>query len=567
MDAGTDAVTALEALRDVVAGADLDLQLEGVAGERADRDALVQQIDDYLLPRLRELDAPLLAVVGGSTGAGKSTLVNSLLGEEVSPAGVLRPTTRAPVLVCHPADRHRFEGDRVLPRLARTTGEAPGQAGTVHLVTSASLPPGLALLDAPDIDSVVSSNRALAAQLLAAADLWIFVTTAARYADAVPWDLLAEAGRRSAAVAVVLDRVPAQAVAEIEPDLHRMLAEHGVRTALVHSIRESELEGGLLPDAEVAPLRSWLVELGDDAAARAGVIRTTLQGALDDLDRRIALLADAVAAQREVADRLGDHVDVAYAEACDEIDAAVRSGTLLRGEVLDRWQEVVGTGELMRSVQARVSAARDRVWAAVTGRRPAAVGMQEAVESGVASLVQDGADRAAGAVVERWRGEPAGRALLDGREQDLGRASAVLLERLPDEVRAWQGAVLDLVREEGAEKRTSARIASFTLNGAGLAVMLAVFAQTAGLTGAELVIAGGTSAASQKLLEALFGDQAVRTLAKLARDDLLERVDRLLADDAARFRDLLDAAAPAPAADIDAVQRRWRDARRAGALQ
>ena len=39
------------------------------------------------------------------------------------------------------------------------------------------------MLDAPDIDSVVQ-NRQLASQLLAAADLWLFVTSAARYADA-----------------------------------------------------------------------------------------------------------------------------------------------------------------------------------------------------------------------------------------------------------------------------------------------------------------------------------------------------------------------------------------------
>ena len=42
-------------------------------------------------------------------------------------------------------------------------------------------------MDAPDVDSVVEDNRDLAATLLAGADLWIFVTTAARYADAVPW--------------------------------------------------------------------------------------------------------------------------------------------------------------------------------------------------------------------------------------------------------------------------------------------------------------------------------------------------------------------------------------------
>ncbi|GMA85813.1 hypothetical protein GCM10025868_10630 [Angustibacter aerolatus] len=189
-----------------------------------------------MLPRLRALDAPLLAVVGGSTGAGKSTLVNSLLRRTVSQGGVLRPTTRAPVLVHHPDDAHWFDDARVLPSLARTTG-APALAKrvldddaritTVHLVPSDALPPGLALLDAPDIDSVVAANRELAQRLLAAADLWLFVTSAARYADAVPWTLLHGAASRGAAVAVVLDRVPQAAVVEVRSHLSEMLRERG----------------------------------------------------------------------------------------------------------------------------------------------------------------------------------------------------------------------------------------------------------------------------------------------------------------------------------------------------
>src|SRR5918997_570352 len=87
---------ALAALRDEAATLTLGLDLAGAAGARGQRDELVRQVDDYLLPRLGRMDAPLLMVVGGSTGAGKSTLVNSLVGEVVSPAGVLRPTTRAP---------------------------------------------------------------------------------------------------------------------------------------------------------------------------------------------------------------------------------------------------------------------------------------------------------------------------------------------------------------------------------------------------------------------------------------------------------------------------------------
>src|SRR3954447_21812770 len=151
---------ALERLGAVLRDAELDLPVPGLEAARSARRELVDQIEDYLLPRLRRMDAPLLMVVGGSTGAGKSTLVNSLVGAEVSPAGVLRPTTRAPVLVCHPGDSPWFEDDRVLPGMSRTTGGAAGPGG-LELVPTAALPAGLALLDSPDIDSVVEANRAL----------------------------------------------------------------------------------------------------------------------------------------------------------------------------------------------------------------------------------------------------------------------------------------------------------------------------------------------------------------------------------------------------------------------
>src|SRR3954452_23341244 len=132
-------------------GLGLHLELPGVADARRVRDELIAQIEDYLLPRLRSMDAPLLMVVGGSTGAGKSTLVNSLVGTDVSPSGVLRPTTRAPVLVCNPADLRWFEDDRVLPTMSRSTGRAAGPGG-LELAPTPALPAGVALLDSPDID-------------------------------------------------------------------------------------------------------------------------------------------------------------------------------------------------------------------------------------------------------------------------------------------------------------------------------------------------------------------------------------------------------------------------------
>ncbi|MFD0469559.1 hypothetical protein ACFQ0B_15540 [Nonomuraea thailandensis] len=120
-----DLLRALESLR-----RPLDRELFPLAVGEADADRralreLTGQLDDYLLPRLRALDAPLLAVVGGSTGAGKSTLVNSLVGADVAEPGVLRPTTLVPTLVVSPADRSWFMGQNVLPGLSRATGEGP----------------------------------------------------------------------------------------------------------------------------------------------------------------------------------------------------------------------------------------------------------------------------------------------------------------------------------------------------------------------------------------------------------------------------------------------------------
>jgi energy-coupling factor transporter ATP-binding protein EcfA2 len=557
---------ALTALRDRLATAPLALATPG--GETAVRAArsVTDQIDDYLLPRLRDLDAPLLTVIGGSTGAGKSTLVNSLVGAPVTTAGVLRPTTRAPVLVCSRADAASFAGDRVLPGLARVTG-ADGGPGTVRLVVRDDVPAGLALLDAPDVDSVVASNRDLAGQLLAAADLWVFVTTAARYADAVPWDLLSTAQERGTALAVVLDRVPPEAAAEVSADLAAMLQRSGLASARLFVVEERPLAEGRLPENQVAPLRNWLHGLAADQEQRAAVVRQTLEGALDSLAERTGTVVAAVEEQLAVAAALRDAAAAAYDAARDGVDEGIRSGSLLRGEVLARWQEFVGTGEWTRTLQNRVGWVRDRLAAALTGRPAPAESLQGALESSVEHLLRAEADRAAERAVTAWRALPAGLPLLAGEEQELARVSADFPEAAAAQVRDWQGAVLDLVREEGADKRSRARVLSWGVSGAGAVVMVAVFAHTGGLLGGEVAVAGGTTAVGQRVLEAVFGDAAVRALAERARTDLRERADVLLAYEEDRFAARVDAVAPEPAADeeLRAAASAFAEARRAGA--
>jgi hypothetical protein len=544
VQAAADLAAALERLSERLRALGLRLSVPDAERARHARGELVDQIDDYLLPRLRRMEAPLLMVVGGSTGAGKSTLVNSLVGAEVSPAGVLRPTTRAPVLACHPDDVPWFEDDRVLGGMPRTTG-GPAGPGGLQLAPTPALPPGLALLDSPDIDSVVERNRALARQLLAAADAWLFVTTAARYADAVPWELLHAARDRGTALSLVLDRVPPESAGEVASHLREMMAEHGLDGAELLVVPETPLEDGFLPAAALAPVREWLDALAADAQARAGLVRRTLTGALDSLPARVGGVRDVVADQEAEAGRLRADVDGAYERGLEEIDEAVRSGALLRGEVLARWHDVVGTGDLMRALESRLGRLRDRLRMLVTGAPPADAELRAAVQSSVDAVVHAAADRAAERAAAAWRGTPAGRALLEDAAR-LDSASADLLARTRDEVRAWQGEVFDLVSREAAGKRTTARLASLGVNGAGLVVMLAVFAQTGGLTGAEVAVAGGTSAVGQRVLEALLGDQAVRTLADKARENLLTRSRKLLDTEAARFHDRLAGAAPAP---------------------
>lgn len=533
---------AVRILREEVDRATLPLDLPGVTEARAHRVSLLRQLDDYVLPRLGSIDAPLLAVIGGSTGAGKSTLVNSVLRAEVSRSGVLRPTTTSPVLVHHPDETSWFADLRILPGLSRVTGVDHGapEPGTVRLVGSDALPPGMALLDAPDIESVVEANRELARQLLAAADLWLFVTTAARYADEVPWDLLRQASERGTAVSIVLDRVPREAIDEIRPHLAGMLREQGLATAPVFTIAETTLtDRGWLPEEDVARLRAWLTALAGDARARAIVVRQTLTGALTSLDERAAELATASEEQRAAGQVLLDIVGTRFDAAVGEVEAGVRDGTLLRGEVLARWQEFVGTGEFFKRIEGGVARLRDRLTSSVTGSPRPAEHVGEALQSGVAELVLAQAEVACTGVARQWRATPGGAALLTDRP-GLAHSSSGLSERVDRMVRDWQGEVLDLVRAEGRDRRVQARIAAYGLNGLGLFLMLVAFAHTGGsLMGAEVGIASGAAVLAQRVLEAIFGDQAVRDMARRARRLLLDHVRELYAGERGRYEEVV----------------------------
>lgn len=561
----------------------------GTATARTLLAAMARQLDDYILPRSASVDNPLTIVVGGSTGAGKSTLVNTLLGEPLTQSGAIRPTTRHPVLLHRAEDEAALSPERFLPTLPRTRtsgmnagsqalpGLNPKIARALIPITTSALPQGIALIDAPDIDSVSEENRTLAKELLSAADLWLFVTTANRYADAVPWELLHEAAARSIAIAVVLNRVPEGDEEAIENDLRRMLDEAGIHAVLIHTVTEQPRdESGMLAPVSLAPLTLWIRELGADAPARAAIARQTLAGAVETLAGNLQVLAAEQARQQAAHQSLAAIAAEEYEDALATIDGALSDGSLLRGEVLSRWHDFVGTGDFFRSLDSTIGRLRDRVGSALRGQPAAAQKVEDALESGIHAVVLDAAARASENTRTRWRASRAGRSLLarldapqavagapqavaaapeqnaDGDAKgEVQSAEDIFSAAVAEQIRLWQGSVLEMIREEGADKRKRARFLSLGVNAAAVMLMVAAFSLTGGITGIEAGIAGGSGVVGTKLLESIFGEDAVRRMATRARTDLLERMANLLTEHAQPFTAVLEETDPqADAEDI-----------------
>lgn len=534
-----DSLAELASVLDTVS---LPLQLPGATQAREIQTRGVRRLEDHILPRLSNLDAPLLCVVGGSTGAGKSTIVNSLVNQKVAASSARRPTTRRPLLLHRPDDDRWFEPDRILPTLPRRRIDAdapPSEPNAdsvfeLELRENEAIRPGLALLDAPDLDSVVENNRKLARQLLDAADLWVFVTTAARYADAVPWAMLEDAARRNISVAVVLNRVPAGALEEVRDDFSRMLLDANLGRAPLIAIEETELVDGMIPAQKLQPLTNWLASLTDTAQARAATAKRTLHGSVDALLDSVDGLIESLSEQAVVVTDAAQVIDT-------EIDAAIRrvaeqtqNGSLLRGEVLARWQEVVGTAELSKKIDEGISWVKARITGFFTGNPVKAEPVEQAIGEGLSALLSDEIARTHDAIRATWHQN---RAMRDV-EAEVPDATVQQIHEVATEMTLnWQKELLEMVRDQAGSKKMSARFLAIGVNVLGVALMIVIFASTSGLTGAEVGVAGATSVVAQRLLESVFGDQAVQAMTKQAHDSLLEDLREVLRKSTQPFLD------------------------------
>ena len=529
--------------------------------ERASRaERLRRHVEDFLLPRARDAGAPLVVVILGSTGSGKSSLFNALAGRALSPSGVLRPTTRRPIAVAHPQDAD----DDLLPGLAAR--------GAVELVTDPGARRGIVLVDAPDFDSVELANRALAVELLEAADLVIFVTTATRYADQVPWDMLGRARQRGVPLLAVLNRLPPETDdADAVGADYRALLEKG---QLVESGAFGRLE--VVPVAEgavderhdaldasaIAPIREALDRLMADDVARRELARRGLEAALAGLPDAVEEVAAEVDDEAAAARALLGAAERSYAERRKALEDDLGRGTFLRAEVLRQWQDFVGAGQVARILSHGIG----RIAATVRGLfRPGpaapAIEVREAAFADLIALAIQHADAAARRTATSWLDDPYGERAL-GTDATLWGATSKLGDRLGRDLERWATAVGDEIRAMGEQRKGWAQVASIGVNAVGTSAILAVFVHTGGLTGAEVGITAATAVVNQKLLEAIFGEANVAAFVTRARSDLARLLDAAFAEEQARFPKALG-----PRADLDGLADALRTAARAAAVQ
>ena len=565
--------SAILALRKPIVAASLPLEAPGVEEARQERRKLLSQIDDYLLPRLRESGAPILVALVGSTGAGKSTLVNSIVGSHVSMTGIRRPTTNSPVLACHPDDVGWFAENVFLPTVPRVRQEGlarSGKDGLLVLAANQGMPKGVALLDTPDIDSVVQAHREFAHQFLDASDLWLFMTTASRYADATVWELLQHARDRGAALGIVLSRVLPAVGEEVVGHFHAMLEANGLTGDQRFVIPETVLIDGKLPPEICAPVRDWLAETAEQPDRRVAVLTRTMSGVLDTFRLRVPSLAARVEDQVTVRTGLTRAITGAYQAGLDEIDRTMQDGTLMSGEVLARWQDFAGAGDLLRTLQSRRGSRQHK------HRAPArAQALKLAARTAIESLITSVGDRAAENCLARWREHPAGAALLDRlasggaaaaawqsefaaeaglifgwdsaedgavprepsdpqeRIAALGRSSPEMAIRATRAVSAWQDQVTHLVQAENVTKRSIAK--AVTLDDDALATVLVVSLLGSGEDDT------GTATIPRRLLTSLFGAGPLRDIMARTRADLRHRITLILDEEMRRFADVIDA--------------------------
>ncbi|MEZ6062328.1 MAG: GTPase domain-containing protein [Planctomycetaceae bacterium] len=136
--------------------------------------ALIRRLMNRVENLRFRLESPLVVATFGGTGTGKSSLVNALIGDEVTAAGRQRPTTKTPILLVHP--------DLEVDALGLDTDQF------VVKRIDAPVLKDIVVVDCPDPDTSESatagSNLALLREIAPHCDVLIYTSTQQKYRNA-----------------------------------------------------------------------------------------------------------------------------------------------------------------------------------------------------------------------------------------------------------------------------------------------------------------------------------------------------------------------------------------------
>ena len=288
----------VEALREVAAATDRLPDAAGTETRALARRVHTRIVRD-LLPRLSS-DAPLLLVaVAGPNNVGKSTLFNTLVGANLSPARAEGGLTQQCLAAATPetasgpgreALSARYEVVLVPPG-ARAPVTEPGPPGRLFLTSTPTLPPGLVLVDTPDFDSVVRENRLRSEALLLTVDVVVFVVSRHTYQNAALVDVVRDAVGRGRPWVVVYNEAPE--LETVRAHLDKLAADVGAPPfARYRSPHDPEVEAGR---------RRLSVEAVDGGPGLGELLGDPERGAALRTRARAAALRDAGAELRELA--------------------------------------------------------------------------------------------------------------------------------------------------------------------------------------------------------------------------------------------------------------------------
>jgi hypothetical protein len=287
---------------------------------------MAQRLDDVVLPRLSQSTTPQIVAIYGSTGCGKSVIVNTLTRSEAATAGPLRPTTRRPVLVANQRDLDALAGHPV-----RTMTTPLAAANAIR---------GRAIVELPDTQLAERNDRTAVQRLLRLADLRIAVSSGIRYGDGLLWEMLLGQDDAVRPHGLIVNRVQPSDAGAIQQDLTERLAALPYENPIAVIVQEMPTRGQRLADDDGPQLDEWLAELVPPAADAAGQVSgdwwtSTAAAICQDLDA----LEQAARLDRQEAEALSDALDEAW--------QAIKTGeaALLAARRPARLPEEPGAGE------------------------------------------------------------------------------------------------------------------------------------------------------------------------------------------------------------------------------